>query len=134
MATDYDAPRKTDDDLSEDSIEELKARRVDTKAGNVDEDEIEAALREVPGWRREGNEITRTYSIRYHGGVAMIVHVADVERLIGHHADIDLRWGRVRFGITTHDAGHRLTPADFDLARLIDEIARAHTAEPDDVP
>ena len=29
MATDYDAPRKTDDDLSEDSIEELKARRVD---------------------------------------------------------------------------------------------------------
>ena len=29
MATDYDAPRKTDDELSEDSIEELKSRRVD---------------------------------------------------------------------------------------------------------
>ncbi len=25
MATDYDAPRKTDDELSEDSIEELKS-------------------------------------------------------------------------------------------------------------
>lgn len=97
------------------------------------EEQIEAALAEVPGWRRDGDEITRTYGIRYHGGVAMIVHVADVERLISHHADIDLRWGAVRFGITTHDAGHRLTAADFDLARRIDEIARAHGAEPVDV-
>ncbi|MGA5498192.1 4a-hydroxytetrahydrobiopterin dehydratase [Streptomyces cinereoruber] len=98
----------------------------------LSEDKITAALAEVPGWRRDGNEITRTYAIRYHGGVAMIVHVADVERLIGHHADIDLRWGRVRFGITTHDAGHRLTTADFNLARRIDAIAAAHLAEPVD--
>lgn len=60
----------------------------------------------------------------------MIVHVADVERLISHHADIDLRWGRVRFAITTHDAGHKLTAPDFDLARRIDGIAVAHGAEP----
>ncbi|WP_194280569.1 4a-hydroxytetrahydrobiopterin dehydratase [Streptomyces fagopyri] len=96
------------------------------------EDEIVIALDGMPGWRREGDEITRTYGIRYHGGVAMIVHVADVERLIGHHADIDLRWDRLRFGITTHDAGHKLTAADFDLARRIDDIAAAHDAEPVD--
>ena len=29
MATDYDAPRKTDEELSEDSLEELKARRAE---------------------------------------------------------------------------------------------------------
>jgi 4a-hydroxytetrahydrobiopterin dehydratase len=94
------------------------------------EDEIVIALDGVPGWRREGDEISRTYSIRYHGGVAMIVHVADVERLISHHADIDLRWGKIRFAITTHDAGHKLTAADFDLAQRIDAIAVAHGAEP----
>ncbi|MFD7899346.1 4a-hydroxytetrahydrobiopterin dehydratase [Streptomyces sp. NPDC059743] len=94
------------------------------------EQEITEQLEAVPGWGRSGDEITRTYGIRYHGGVAMIVHVADVERLIGHHADIDLRWDRVRFGITTHDAGHRLTEADFDLARRIDAIAAAHEARP----
>ena len=44
MATDYDAPRKTDDDLNEDSIEELKARRVDKVSGTVDEDESDAAF------------------------------------------------------------------------------------------
>lgn len=94
------------------------------------EEEIRSALQDVPGWRRQGNEITRTFGIRYHGGVAMIVHVADVERLISHHADIDLRWGKIRFAITTHDAGHQLTAADFDLAHRIDGIAQAHGAEP----
>ena len=50
MATDYDAPRKTDEDLNEDSIEELKARRLDKNSGKVDEDEVEAAESfELPG-------------------------------------------------------------------------------------
>ena len=50
MATDYDAPRKTDDDLSEDSIEELKARRGDTASSSVDVDETEQAEGfELPG-------------------------------------------------------------------------------------
>lgn len=50
MATDYDAPRKTDDEQSEDSIEELKARRHDKNSGKVDEDEVEAAESfELPG-------------------------------------------------------------------------------------
>ena len=50
MATDYDAPRKSDEDQSEESIEELKARRHDKNSGKVDEDEAEAAESfELPG-------------------------------------------------------------------------------------
>jgi hypothetical protein len=50
MATDYDAPRKTDDELSEDSIEELKNRRMDSTSGMVDVDEAELAESlELPG-------------------------------------------------------------------------------------
>ena len=50
MATDYDAPRKNDDELREDSIEELKNRRTDTQSAVVDEDEAEAAEGfELPG-------------------------------------------------------------------------------------
>ena len=50
MATDYDAPRKNEDEQSEESIEELKARRHDKNSGKVDEDEAEAAESfELPG-------------------------------------------------------------------------------------
>lgn len=50
MATDYDAPRKNDEELREDSIEELQTRRTDTQSAAVDEDEAEAAEGfELPG-------------------------------------------------------------------------------------
>lgn len=50
MATDYDAPRKQDEELKEDSLEELGARRSDHQSNSVDEDETEAAEGfELPG-------------------------------------------------------------------------------------
>ena len=59
MATDYDAPRKTDEELNEDSIEELKTRRNDKNSGKVDEDEAEAAEAfELPGADLSHEELT----------------------------------------------------------------------------
>ena len=59
MATDYDAPRKTDDDHAEDSIEELKSRRVDKSSSSVDVDETEQAEGfELPGADLSGEELS----------------------------------------------------------------------------
>lgn len=60
MATDYDTPRKTDDDLTEDSIEELKARtRGDKASGIVDADENELAETfELPGADLSNEELS----------------------------------------------------------------------------
>jgi hypothetical protein len=59
MATDYDAPRKTDDEIAADSIEELKSRRADKSSGVVDEDETEAAEGfELPGADLSGEELS----------------------------------------------------------------------------
>jgi Domain of unknown function (DUF4193) len=59
MATDYDTPRKTDDDLNEDSIEELKARRVDKSASSIDVDEAELAESlELPGADLSNEELS----------------------------------------------------------------------------
>ncbi len=59
MATDYDAPRKSEEELSEDSIEELKSRRGDVGSNDVDEDETEAAETfELPGADLSKEELT----------------------------------------------------------------------------
>ena len=51
MATDYDTPRKTD--------EELKAQRADAQSGQVDIDEAEAAESlELPGADLSGEELS----------------------------------------------------------------------------
>lgn len=59
MATDYDAPRKSDDEVEADSIQELQARRADKTSGVVDEDETEAAEGfELPGADLSGEELS----------------------------------------------------------------------------
>ena len=60
MATDYDAPRRTEsDDVSEDSLEELKARRSEAQAASVDIDEGDTAESfELPGADLSGEELS----------------------------------------------------------------------------
>jgi hypothetical protein len=59
MATDYDAPRRDEVDLGEDSIEELKSRRTDSQSASVDVDEVEVAETfELPGADLADEELT----------------------------------------------------------------------------
>lgn len=60
MATDYDAPRRNEaDDLGEDSLEELKARRSEAASADVDVDESETAESfELPGADLSGEELS----------------------------------------------------------------------------
>ena len=60
MATDYDAPRRSEaDEVSEDSLEELKARRGDKASSSVDVDETEQAEGfELPGADLSGEELS----------------------------------------------------------------------------
>ena len=60
MATDYDAPRRTDsDDVSEDSLEELKARRNEAQSAVVDVDESDTAESfELPGADLSGEDLS----------------------------------------------------------------------------
>lgn len=59
MATDYDQPRKQEDDINSDSIEELKAQRNQQQASQVDEDETAAAEGfELPGADLSNEELS----------------------------------------------------------------------------
>ena len=59
MATDYDAPRKQDDEIKSDSIEELKAQRSQAQASKIDEDETAVAEGfELPGADLSNEELS----------------------------------------------------------------------------
>jgi hypothetical protein len=59
MGTDYDAPRRDEVDLGEDSLEELKARRTDAQSAVVDVDETDVAESfELPGADLTDEELT----------------------------------------------------------------------------
>ena len=84
--------------------------------------EISAALDQLTGWTREGDEIAKTFDCEtFAGSIAFVVKVAFLAERADHHPDIDVRWRRVRIALTTHDAGG-LTNRDLDLAAEIEGI------------
>lgn len=59
MATDYDAPRRNEvDDLGEDSLEELKARRSENQSSTIDVDDADLEPVELPGADLSSEELT----------------------------------------------------------------------------
>lgn len=60
MATDYDAPRRSEsDDLAEDSLEELTSRRSEAQSSVVDLDDSDAGETfELPGADLSGEELS----------------------------------------------------------------------------
>jgi 4a-hydroxytetrahydrobiopterin dehydratase len=95
-------------------------------------DDIRARLAERVGWTGDTEEITKTFDVEYHAAVAVIVEVAHAAIELEHHPDVDLRWDELRFMITTHTAGDKVTELDFLLADRIDTIAARHGARPVD--
>jgi 4a-hydroxytetrahydrobiopterin dehydratase len=91
----------------------------------VTEDEITARLANLPDWKREGQCITRTYTMSdFAHALGFVVEVGVLAEAAGHHPDITLRgWNKVDITVSSHDTG-ALTKRDFDLA---DKIAAAHT-------
>lgn len=98
----------------------------------MDDSAIAGRLEALPGWERDGDEITRTFTHTYHECVHLAMYVAAKAREVSHHPDILITWQRIEFRITTQCAGRKLTELDFDLAREVDRIAEASGATPVD--
>ncbi|MGI5274020.1 4a-hydroxytetrahydrobiopterin dehydratase [Nonomuraea sp. CA-218870] len=90
--------------------------------------DVEQKLRELPAWRREGDEIRRTITAPdFPTAIRVVDEIAVEAEALNHHPDIDIRWRTLHLALTTHDRGG-LTELDFTLAARIDAIAAKHGA------
>jgi 4a-hydroxytetrahydrobiopterin dehydratase len=88
------------------------------------EEQIEAALADLGGgWAHEGKAIVKEFELKdFVGSVDFVNRITPVAEQMNHHPDLSISWNKVTVSITNHSAGG-LTPADFDLAGRIDEVA-----------
>ena len=85
--------------------------------------EIQRALGALPGWSRKGNALAKSYHFaKFPDGIAFIAKVANIAESMNHHPDIDIRYTKVHFVLSTHDAGG-ITAKDLELAKAIEELA-----------
>jgi 4a-hydroxytetrahydrobiopterin dehydratase len=91
----------------------------------LSESEIDAALATRPTWRREGAELVREVRCpTFRDAIALVDRVADAAEAADHHPDIDIRWRRVTFRLTTKAAGG-LTERDLGMVATIDGLVPA---------
>jgi 4a-hydroxytetrahydrobiopterin dehydratase len=92
-----------------------------TVADLLDEEEIQQRIDELGDWEREGGEIQKVFEFEdFSAAMRFVNEVAKLADRYDHHPDIDIRWNRVRLGLSTHSEGG-LTARDFDVAGEIEQ-------------
>lgn len=77
----------------------------------------------LPGWARKGDALSKSYDFaRFADGIRFVDQVAELADAMNHHPDIDVRYTRITFSLSTHDAGG-VTQSDLDLAKAIEHAA-----------
>jgi 4a-hydroxytetrahydrobiopterin dehydratase len=92
-------------------------------------EQIEERIKDLNGWSTDGRKIERSYSVPHIHGAAFIVHIAAIQDDLGHHSDATLGYKTVRVSISSSDLGGYVAEHDIELARRIEAIASAHSAE-----
>lgn len=86
-------------------------------------EEITRQLTDLPGWARLGKSLhARFEAPRFPAAVELVSAVAEVAEQLDHHPDMDIRWRKVRFELSTHSAGG-VTQLDIELAHRISAAA-----------
>ncbi len=94
----------------------------------LSESEVTAALRELHGWSGDTSAVSRTVTAPdFPGAIRIVDAVAVAADEMNHHPDIDIRFKKVTFTLSTHSAGG-VTAKDLELAALIDAISERHGA------
>src|SRR5262245_1212646 len=85
--------------------------------------ELEAALRDLPGWNLAGGKLHREFRFAdFSEAFAFMTRVALEAEKRDHHPDWSNVWNRVVVDLVTHDAGG-VTENDVAFARRIGELA-----------
>ena len=87
--------------------------------------EVESAVRELPGWRHEGDALVKELKFKdFSQAFAFLTRLALVAEKSGHHPDFHSSYSKVRLELRSHDAGG-VTQRDIDMAGAIEELLAA---------
>ena len=84
--------------------------------------EIDALLKEVPGWSYDGKVISKTYSFKnYYETMAFVNALAWIAHREDHHPDLAVGYNRCRVEFSTHSIGG-ISRNDFVCAARIERL------------
>ena len=87
-------------------------------------DQINEALAKLPGWTFAEDKLSREYRFaNFTEAMGFITEMAFACEKANHHPELFNVYSRVEIGLTTHDAGNKVTQKDVNLAAELEKIA-----------
>ena len=87
-------------------------------------EKIEETLAKLPGWTFAEDKLSREYRFaNFTEAMGFINEMAFACEKANHHPELFNVYSRVEIGLTTHDAGDKVTQKDVDLAAELEKIA-----------
>lgn len=87
------------------------------------EAEVQQALRQLPGWKRNGNAIDRLFQFdSFSKAMEFVNQIAEAAEAVNHHPDILISYNKVTLSLVSHDSGG-VTNRDIRMAARINELA-----------
>lgn len=86
--------------------------------------QINESLAKLPGWTFAEDKLSREYRFEsFTEAMGFIAEMAFACEKANHHPELFNVYSRVEIGLTTHDAGDKVTQKDVDLAAELEKIA-----------
>jgi 4a-hydroxytetrahydrobiopterin dehydratase len=92
----------------------------------LSDDELVEVLSSLPAWAGDEKALSRVVTAPdFATAVRIVDEIALIAEELDHHPDIDIRWKKLRFSLSTHSKGG-VTENDVALARQINAIVERH--------
>src|SRR2546427_9698099 len=96
--------------------------------GLATDNEIQTALAELPGWKRQNNSLQKTFDLKgFKAAMAFAGTVGELADRADHHPDILIQDSKVTLTLWSHDKAGA-TDRDLRLARQIEGAAKDQRA------
>jgi 4a-hydroxytetrahydrobiopterin dehydratase len=86
--------------------------------------EIEQELQKLKDWSVKGQNIEASFEFKdFRDAISFIVQIAIEAEASNHHPEFSNSYNKVAFSYCTHDAGHKITDLDTQMAAKISRAA-----------
>jgi 4a-hydroxytetrahydrobiopterin dehydratase len=92
------------------------------KPNILSQEEIEAGLKDLPGWKFENDKISKQYEFKdFMDSLGFIEKMAPIFEENDHHPDTKIMYSKVLFELQRFDIGGKVTDRDLFMAGEIEK-------------
>src|SRR3954447_2318426 len=93
----------------------------DDKPAVLTDEEIGIVLQRLPGWQLENGQLAKDFLFKdFIDSLSFVNRLVPFFELKDHHPDVHIFYNRIRFELSRHDIGGKVTSLDGEVAKHIE--------------